>query len=329
MKKSDLPPSLRLQGLAGEDIPEIMSLFRARVRLHAQDGTPESFIDYHAVRHLAHLVSGEAASTMHQLQCETLEWRTEKELAQLSVDDEEVEVRAPRTWNEWVDAFTNIYSPVNRIVLLARTVSSLQQGSKESVDSYGLRVTQAYARLLAEAKRTAPTNVSPYKHAWHTSLMATFEAGLIPHVRLELIREDPSLTYQASRTRAKKHETNALRAAPTPPPTTYASAVTGVSPGPDRQLITSMNNIEKAIASKLTAVRGRGKSVTFDSSTYGPSDKRGRSPGGDGGKSRKPKVVSTTPCDYPMCRHRDSHARPECKLAKKHESEGIVVTKKG
>ena len=61
--------------------------------------------------------------------------------------------------------------------------------------------------------------------------MATFETGLIPHVRLELIREDPSLTYQASRTRAEKHETNALRAAPTPSPTTYASAVTGTSPG--------------------------------------------------------------------------------------------------
>ena len=71
-------------------------------------------------------------------------------------------------------------------------------------------MTQAYARLLAEAKRTAPPNVSPYKHAWQTSLMATctFEAGLVPHVRLELIREDPSLTYQASRTRAKKPETS-------------------------------------------------------------------------------------------------------------------------
>ena len=108
-----------------------------------------------------------------------------------------------------MDAFTNLFSPVNRIVLFARTVSTLKQGSSEFVDSYGLRVTQAYARLLAEAKRTTPVNVSPYKHAWQTSLMASFEAGLVPHVRLERIREDPSLTYQASRTRAEKHETNA------------------------------------------------------------------------------------------------------------------------
>ena len=77
--------------------------------------------------------------------------------------------------------------------------------------------------------------------------MAPLEAGLVPHVRLELIREDPYLTYQASHTRAKKHETNALRAAPTPSPTTCASAVAGTSPGSDRQLITSMANIEKAI----------------------------------------------------------------------------------
>ena len=227
-----------------------------------------------------------------------------------------------------MDVFTNLFSPVTLIVLLARTVSTLQQGSNESVDSYGLRVTQAYARLLAEAKRTAPANVSPYKHAWRTSLMATFEAGLIPHVRLELIREDPSLTYHASRTRAKKHETNALRAAPTPSPTTYASAVTGTSPGPDRQLITSMANIEKAIVSKLTAVRGRGKSVTFEPAAYGPSDKRGRSPSGDAGKSRKSKVASGKQCDYTMFRHRNSHSRPDCRLAKAHERDGIVVTQK-
>ena len=218
IKKSDLPPSLKLQGLPTEDVPEIMALFRSRIRLHAPEGTPDSVIDHHAVRHLAHLVSGEAASTMNQIQCETLEWRTDKELAQLSADNGAIEIRAPCNWREWVDAFTNLFSPVNRIFLLARTVSNLQQGNNESVDSYGLRVTQAYARLLAEAKRTAPPNVSPYKHAWQTSLMATFEAGLVPHIRLELIREDPSLTYQASRTRAKKHETNALRAAPTKKP---------------------------------------------------------------------------------------------------------------
>ena len=102
---------------------------------------------------------------MQQLQCETLEWRTDKELAELNSDEAALESRAPRSYRDWTNAFTNLFSPVNRIVLLARTIAKLKQGSSESVDSYGLRVTQAYARLFAEATHTAPPNVSPYKHA--------------------------------------------------------------------------------------------------------------------------------------------------------------------
>ena len=112
---------------------------------------------------------------------------------------------------------TNWFSPVHRIVLLARTIANLKLGSSESADTYGLRVTRDNAPLLAEAKRTVPPYVSPYKHAWQTPLMATFEHGLIPPVRGELIREDPSLVYQASRIRAKTQETNALPFADPPP----------------------------------------------------------------------------------------------------------------
>ena len=166
-----MPPWLKLHGIPTEDVPEIMSLFHAHIRLYAPDGTPDSVIDRHAVRYLAYLVTDGAASTMNQIQCGAFEWRTDKELAQLNT--EAVEARAPGKWKEWVDAFTNLFSPVNRILLLARTVSTLRQGSSESVDSYGLRVTQAYARLLAEAKQTTTVNVSPYKHAWQTSLMTS------------------------------------------------------------------------------------------------------------------------------------------------------------
>ena len=197
IKNPDMPPSLKLHGLPTEDVPKIMAFFHAHIRLHVPDGSSDSVIDRHAVRYLAYLVTDNAASTMNQIQCGTLQWRTDKELAQLNT--EAVDVRAPRNWKEWVDAFTNLFSPVNRIVLLARTVSTLKQGSSASVDSYGLRVTQAYARLLAQAKRTAPVNVSPYQHAWQTLLMASFEAGLVPHVCLEFIREYLSLTYQLNR----------------------------------------------------------------------------------------------------------------------------------
>ena len=143
-----------------------MALFHSRIRLHAPDGTPGLVIDHLAVRYLAYLLTDGAASTMNEIQCGTLEWRTDKELAQPNT--EAVEVRAPCNRKEWVDALTNLDSPVNRIVLLPRTVSTLKQGSSESADSYGLRVTQAYARLLAEAKGTAPVNVLPFKHAWQT-----------------------------------------------------------------------------------------------------------------------------------------------------------------
>ena len=86
-------------------------------------------------------------------------------------------------------------------------------------------------------------------------------------------------------------------------------------------------NIEKAIVSKLTAARGRGKSVTFDPASYGPSDKRGRSPGREAGKAAKAKVAHNK-CDYPLCRHRDSHSRADCRLAKAQEREGLIITKK-
>ena len=107
--------------------------------------------------------------------------------------------------------------------------------------------------------------------------------------------------------------------------TTYASALTGTpadtSAAHDRQLITSMANIENVIVSQLTATRGQRKSVTFEASSYGPSDKRGRSASRNQGRPRKVTPAST-PCDYLAFRYRDSHSRAECWLAKTHESQG-------
>ena len=91
--------------------------------------------------------------------------------------------------------------------------------------------------------------------------------------------------------------------------------------------MTSMAKLEKAIASNLTAARGRERRVTFQPAIYGSSDKRGRSPSSDASKSRKAKVASGDECVYPMCRHRSLHSRPDCRLARAHERDGIVVTK--
>ena len=69
---------------------------------------------------------------------------------------------------------------------------------------------------IAEVKPTASTNVSPYKRAWQTSLMATFQSALLLQNRVEVFREDPFVSYRGSHTRAKEHESNALRG-PTAP----------------------------------------------------------------------------------------------------------------
>ena len=91
--------------------------------------------------------------------------------------------------------------------------------------------------------------------------------------------------------------------------------------------MTSMANVGKAIVSKLTAVRGRGNRVTFDTDFQGPAEKRGKSASTDCARARKAKVAAGNECDYLMCRHRDSHSRPECRLVKAHEKEGWVVSK--
>ena len=165
--------------------------------------TSDDTIDYHSARYLPLLVRDKATNTMQQVVSETLEWQTDTEvlIENLSSDEADLDIRAPVSWSDRVSAFTNLFSPFNRIVLLARIIANLKTAAGESVDTCGLRVTQAYARLLAEAKRTAPTNVSPYKHAWQT--MATFESGLLPLIRVELIREDLSVSYRASHTHAK------------------------------------------------------------------------------------------------------------------------------
>ena len=49
LKKSDVPPSVRLHGFPTEDVPKTMAPFHSHIRLHAPDGTPDSVIDHHAM----------------------------------------------------------------------------------------------------------------------------------------------------------------------------------------------------------------------------------------------------------------------------------------
>ena len=112
-----------------------MSLFGSRIRFHAPEGNSDEAIDYHSVIYLPLLMRDEAANTMQQPLSETLEWRTDKELQNLSPDEAALDIRARVSWSEWVNAFTNLFSPVNRIVLLSRTIANLKQAAEESVDT--------------------------------------------------------------------------------------------------------------------------------------------------------------------------------------------------
>ena len=90
-----------------------------------------------------------------------------------------------------------------------------------------------------------------------------------------------------------------------------------------------LGNIEKAIVSNLTAGRGRTQRVTFAKDTRGSADKHGKSVSTDRSRSRHTTAVAAgAEGDYQMCRHRTSHSRPECRLAKVHEEKGLVVSKK-
>ena len=119
-----------------------MILFRSRIRLHAPESTSDEAIYYNSVRHLPLHVRDEPANTMHQVLSETLEWRADKDLETRSSDEADLDIRDPLSWSDWVNALTYILSPVNRIVLLARSNPNLKQAAGESVDTYRLRVTQ-------------------------------------------------------------------------------------------------------------------------------------------------------------------------------------------
>lgn len=62
---------------------------------------------------------------------------------------------------------------------------------------FALRVSQAYSRLLAEADRTKPPNVSAHEHALNQALIVSLENGLQPDLRVEMVREDASQSFMA------------------------------------------------------------------------------------------------------------------------------------
>ena len=157
------------------------------------------------------MVKKTAACSLQHLLSETPEWRTAGQLATLMSKNVDTIIRSPISWSEWVTACTNLFSPANRVSLLARMIASLQRVEGESVDTFSLRVTQAYACMLAESQRTAPTNTTAYEHAWHKSMIASFENGRPPpDLRIEMITRRRGIIVSSNsntreNTRAKRN----------------------------------------------------------------------------------------------------------------------------
>lgn len=278
-------------------------------------------------------------------------------LATLRARGETITRRPPNTWREWVTALTTLFAPANRIALLARDVMTLQAKSDESVDVYALRVSRAYSRLLAEAERTAPANKSPHEHVFDKAMIASFENGIHPHIRTEMLREDANETFMESKGRARKHESNRLRQSPIPA-TDAVPAVSSMYDPDDTQLaaenqalMARVDKLEEALQHKTyassVATKPRSStakehakprpSVKFadqrkpgsKQSRYSSNNKaRG---GGSSDPVKKRKANVSNPCDFFLCRGRSgrfTHSRSECDYIRQMEEGGVQLVKK-
>lgn len=339
LKNTDLPSDLSLSGLPSEDVPEKMALYKAHIRLLSPDDVSESTINHRAIKHLALFVKGAAAKSLSLILSNSLEWRPETQLAALRNQGVHISPRTPTSWEEWVTAFTTLFAPANRISLLARDVMTLQAKAAESVDEYALRVSQAYSRFLAEAERTAPVNTTPHQHAFDQALIASFENGLQPEIRVEMIREDASQSFMASKARARKHEANKLRSA-APSSATSVSSLYHNNPQLEDlavRLEQRVSHLETEQEHVSSVQRGR------DNGRNGGGDKRPRSRSGgtgrDSNKSKasfksgsKPDAVAKgrkkqvdEPCDFFACKssvNRWTHTRANCRLEALAQAEG-------
>lgn len=343
MKQSDLPKDLILTGAQTEDVVETLTIFRARVRLNSTDGSSDAIVEQRAIKYLPLLVRDAAADSLQQLLSGSLEWRSEAQLATLRANGSDMTVRAPQSWSDYVSAFTTLFAPANRMSLLAREFATLKQDPKQSVDTYALKVTKARSRLMAEARRLAPAGMTPFEHAWSVFTTASFENGLLPHLRLELIREDPAVSFQESRARAKKHEANNLRGVkpspdPIPNPTPTAAQTSALStPQYDQKMALMETTIASLSSSMENLKRGRTNASTLRERSSTPARRqqkktqRNSSNNNNRNSSNNSNInanndastaVVVDTCNYPKCKYPDSHTRENCGLRKAHIRHG-------
>ena len=267
MSANDVPEQLVLYGTSEEDVPAMLAQFRKRVELKGDLHVPPPEIDSRAVRFLPLLLKSVALETHSQLTLGSLEWRSENTLSNLRLHRMDVTPVAPRSWSDWVEALTAMFAPPNLLANLCRDIATLRQRDEkhpgENVDQYALRISSLFTRLLTEAARTRPIEKSSHIFAWERLKIAVFENGLLPAIRLEQIREDPTHSFAAARDRARKHASNNLHGVNV----SNLSSVARTSPALKTQLETRLNDVQATIASIIDAPtpprkqhRGRSKS---------------------------------------------------------------------
>lgn len=119
----------------------------------------------------------------------TLEWQTGAKLELLRAQGGKVTTRAPATEDRWVNAHTSLYSPPNHIAILARAIAPKYK-DQHTVDSYALEVFKTHSRFYTEATQVTPHDGDPLSFAREVSQTAAFEAGLPPHIRIEIVHKD-------------------------------------------------------------------------------------------------------------------------------------------
>ncbi|CAB1112932.1 unnamed protein product [Ectocarpus sp. CCAP 1310/34] len=80
LKASEFPPTLKLEGLPSEDVPEIMAQYRTHIRLSLPENTSDDIIDRRAIKNLRLITKGAAAQSLDLILSSHLEWRSEQQL---------------------------------------------------------------------------------------------------------------------------------------------------------------------------------------------------------------------------------------------------------
>lgn len=340
LKQADLPDGLTYSAEPKQDIVEILEEYRTFVKLSSADGCPEHVVDQRAVKFLPRLLRGAAYDSLSQLALGSLEWRTESQLAMLRSNGINPRPVAPSNWSEYCLALSFLFSAPNRISVLAREIATLKQAADQSVDAYALKVTQARTRLILEATRSAPAGTSPHEHAWDVFITAMFENNLTPPVRLECIREDPTISFHEARVRTKKHEANNLRGTPPTTPSAHASAV-ATHPPPQLRNTVAANAAEIEELRALVATlqnsgqreqnrgqsrgQGNGNTPASHKRSYSGVAKAGAA-NGTGEKANSAQKPRRQ-CDYPGCPSPSTHDTSFCNLMKKDAKDGFKRVK--